>query len=71
MKRLVYEYLGYKETPKKWFFGKVVEYSYSYCWYKGSEVVKESDVKSRISELEKITNEFGHKKYRNIITIDC
>ena len=70
MPKLIYNYLGYKQTPKKWLDGKVVEYGYSYCWYIGAEEIKESDVKTRIKELEQITNEFGHKKYRNIQVIE-
>lgn len=70
MVTLLYEYLGYKEIPKEYFFGKVISNIYSHEWYLGSEKVKKSDAKKRVKELEKITNEFGHKKYRNIQIIE-
>lgn len=70
MAKLLYEYLGYKEIPEKYFLGKVISNTYRYEWYFGSEKVKKSDIKKRVEELEKITNEFGHKKYRNIQIIE-
>ena len=70
MTRLLYEYLGYEEIPKNYFFGKVISSTYRYKWYLGSEKVKKSDVKKRVEELKQITNEFGRKKYRNIQIVE-
>jgi hypothetical protein len=66
MAQITYQYLGTKAIPDKWFFGVVTRYRYESCWYDGSEVVDEAQVKPRIKELSEIVNEFGNKKYRNI-----
>ena len=66
MARITYQYRGTKAIPTKWFDGVAIEHRYELCWYDGSEVVDEAQVKPRIKELSEIVNEFGNKKYRNI-----
>ena len=61
-----YEYLGLKETPTRYYGGIVLDVEYSPEWYEGSEVVKEEELKKRLSELEVIVNDSHEKKYRNI-----
>ena len=61
-----YEYLGLKEIPTRYFGGMVIEVKYSPEWYEGREVVKEENLKKRLSELEVIVNDSHEKKYRNI-----
>jgi hypothetical protein len=66
MVQITYQYRGTKAIPTKWFDGVAIEHRYELCWYDGSEVVDEAQVKTRVEELSVIVNDYGHKKYRNI-----
>ena len=66
MAKITYQYRGTKAIPTKWFEGVAIEHRYEPCWYDGSEVVDETQVKTRVEELSVIVNDYGYKKYRNI-----
>lgn len=61
-----YEYLGLKEIPTRYFAGMVISVKYAPEWYEGSEIVKEEDLKKRLSELAVTVNDSHEKIYRNI-----
>lgn len=57
-----YKYRGIEEIPNHTGFNS----EYNRVWLDGSEEINESEVTKRISILEKITNEFGDKVYKDI-----
>jgi len=59
---ITYKYLGIKEFPNP----TGINSEYKRCWFDGSEEIDESESSNRISILEKITNEFGNKVYKDI-----
>ena len=72
MAKITYEYLGYELVEctnglLHVFDDDTIRKSvYRSVWYEGSEECHKKQVNERISILERITNEFGNKKYRNI-----
>lgn len=57
-----YKYLGIEEIPNH----TGINSEYKRVWLDGSEEINESEAAKRISILEKITNEFGDKVYKDI-----
>ena len=57
-----YKYRGLEEIPNH----TCIDSEYRRVWLNGSEEIDESEVAKRISILEKITNEFGDKVYKDI-----
>ena len=72
MAKITYEYLGCelvdcKDGLDKVFNdGTIRKGKYQSVWHEGSEECPKKQVNERISILERITNDFGNKKYRNI-----
>lgn len=57
-----YKYWGIEEIPNH----TGINSEYNRVWLNGSEEINESEATKRISILEKITNEFGDKVYKDI-----
>lgn len=71
MAKITYQYKGIKNVPAPWntaFLpdGTPLECTTETEWYDGSEEVSDEDAPNRVNILNRITDEYGMKKYRNI-----
>ena len=72
MAKITYDYLRYELVecenglPHVFNYGIIRKSKYQSVWHEGSEEHPQEKVQEVVSTLEKVVNEHGNKKYRNI-----